>query len=506
MSKDFNNLREQGYKGSLSDMRSTILKEYGYADLYEYLKDQGYTGAVADMLIQRARSLGFNTVTEMNTISGLIGRYFTEFLSSVSSYGELTDAITLSGDFVIEVDLTHTEQTGNSMVLGQEGSSASWLGFTGISVPVLRMNIDGVLAATTARAPIADGRFHTVRIERVGSTVEMYVDGILEDTRTNSGTFVWDFLGANNTPTNFYDGYLKNLKIWDDGVLIIDSPMNDAPSSSYFVNRAAVLGSDLGGTAPTTVNSPWVDNGDGSYSIDGSQVGTKTIYYAGLIEAGASYRFVGTVTDSTAGGIRPENADTNYGYTSGNGEFEYVFTTNTNVNFNIECQEAFDGTVSFTLQKIPATTPYIIKRNIADTQVGLYDQVSDGWTGQQTILNNNFESATGWTLNESPPNSEANISSGVLNLISDGTYCAASQSGIITDGDIYRVEAKVLGITGSGASVRVGGVGSLLVLDGVGEFTADLAAVGTFIEIARGGTTDIEIGRVSAKRFLEVVS
>jgi hypothetical protein len=56
-------------------------------------------------------------------------------------------------------------------------------------------------------------------------------------------------------------------------------------------------------TAATTVNAPWVNNGDGTYSIDGSQATTTSLFYSGLLEAGRTYRAVIEVSAVTSSGI-----------------------------------------------------------------------------------------------------------------------------------------------------------------------------------------------------------
>jgi len=107
----------------------------------------------------------------------------------------------------------------------------------------------------------------------------------------------------------------------------------------------------LHGREATIVNSPWVDNGDFTYSIDGSQAGGTNIEWGEILAPNTNYIVVVSVSGRTAGGVRPQNGDFLPSFASSNGDTEYLFTNVTNNKYLIRGDSDFDGTVSSTVRK-----------------------------------------------------------------------------------------------------------------------------------------------------------
>jgi hypothetical protein len=204
------------------------------------------------------------------------------------------------------------------------------------------------------------------------------------------------YVGRNGS--DYFDGYISNVKIYNGSDLLIDSPLDeDWTVNAKARNRAAVIAVDSG-TAPTTTNSPWVSNGDGTYSIDGSQGGNTNLYYQNVFTLDNVYLLIITVSGSTAGGVRPYSSDINSEtVTSGNGTFEFEFTPSSNDDINIQADSDFDGTVTFTIADVTDAPAYLTAVNIDSDDAEVFEFDSDyGWVSVQ----NYFGPTTsfGWNL------------------------------------------------------------------------------------------------------------
>ena len=129
---------------------------------------------------------------------------------------------------------------------------------------------------------------------------------------------------------------------------------NDADGSiqRYTKKGQAWLGGDiLSGIYPDDVHAPFTPRG-AAFSIDGSQASVKSLWWGNVLTSNGQYRCVINVSESTTGGVRPENADINIPFSFGNGRFEWDFSTASNSNFNIQANEDFNGTVTFSLMPL----------------------------------------------------------------------------------------------------------------------------------------------------------
>ncbi|WP_170433144.1 hypothetical protein [Ruegeria arenilitoris] len=111
-------------------------------------------------------------------------------------------------------------------------------------------------------------------------------------------------------------------------------------------------------TRPAIVNPPWVDNGDGTYSIDGSQSSNVTLFCGGLLEAGTRYRVALEVLSVTSAGTlraisHPESGS--FGSVSSVGLKTVDFEAGS-INFNVNADpDGFAGTVRLrSIRAIPS--------------------------------------------------------------------------------------------------------------------------------------------------------
>lgn len=193
--------------------------------------------------------------------------------------------------------------------------------------------------------------------------VPSVTDGTFQELDyTLSGGSV-QYIGRNGS--SYFDGYIKNVRIYNGSTLLVDSPLDESwTSSTKARNRAADI-AVISTTAPTTTNSPWTDNADGSFSIDGSQGGNTNIYYQNVMTLDNDYLLIIVVSDSTAGGVRPYSSEINSEtVTSGNGTFEFEFTPSSNDDINIQANSDFDGTVTFEIIDVTVAPAYLVPINI----------------------------------------------------------------------------------------------------------------------------------------------
>lgn len=190
------------------------------------------------------------------------------------------------------------------------------------------------------------------------------------------------YVGRNES--SYFDGYLKEVKIYNGSTLLVDSPLDeDWISSGRARNRAASIAVDST-TAPTTVTAPWVNNGDGSYSIDGSQTSNKNLYYQNVMTLSDDYLLIVTTSNSTAGGVRPYSSEfTAETVTSGNGVFEFSLSPATIDDINIQANSDFDGDVTFQLLNVTNAPAYLTAVNITSSDSESFsldvDTTPDEW-------------------------------------------------------------------------------------------------------------------------------
>ena len=136
-------------------------------------------------------------------------RYFTD-LASVSAQYYTIPSIALSGDFEVEGKFT-TVGASTQVLIGSTTShyvaqvSNNW-----------NVSISGVTSNFGSSVAEQDGKLHTYKLTRVGSTTEFFIDGVSRGTTgTQTGTFTLSNIGSN--PTFYWPGVLADVKIWKDG-------------------------------------------------------------------------------------------------------------------------------------------------------------------------------------------------------------------------------------------------------------------------------------------------
>lgn len=108
----------------------------------------------------------------------------------------------------------------------------------------------------------------------------------------------------------------------------------------------------LHGVTPDIVTPPWVNEGGGLFSIDGSQTGSSTrIAYNSVLKPNTTYIFTVLTTGSTAGGVRPTITDYTPSFTSGNTSTEFIIENISDLALNVRANANYDGEITFTLRE-----------------------------------------------------------------------------------------------------------------------------------------------------------
>ncbi len=140
-------------------------------------------------------------------------RNFTTLASAGNKHYTVPE-VSLTGDFEIEIDFTKVAG-GIQALCGQQGSGGSFLAFVNNS-NILSVNIN-FTSQTYTMTDVADGKLHKLIGIRTSDQLEVFLDGVSLGSKTLAGTMTLGLIGANNAPSNFWNGILANLKIWDGG-------------------------------------------------------------------------------------------------------------------------------------------------------------------------------------------------------------------------------------------------------------------------------------------------
>jgi hypothetical protein len=122
-------------------------------------------------------------------------------------------------------------------------------------------------------------------------------------------------------------------------------------------------------------------------------------------------------------------------------------------------------------------------------------------TGTQLVTNGDFllwtaDDPDGWTVSESPPNSEVTeaVGGGACRIVSDGTLAQIQQT-ILTSGKTYRFEINVESVISGG--ITLFGVVFIKSFTATGKYVCYFYATGSTLTIVGAGVTDITFTNVT---------
>ena len=459
-------------------------------------------------MLERYKPFKLFSFTNQNLGARLIKRYFTDLDPIFSQYYTIP-AVTLAGDFEIEVEFSTAGIASDMAVVA--GSHLTEYYFQLDSV---EGNVSVWVAGTEYQFATGvtcfDAKLHTLKVALVGTTLTGSIDGVAGTPLaitpyTGSNAFR---IAAGTSVENFFSGIISNVKITDAGTLVRHYKIDENFAlTDVLKNSATELGSEAGDTEATTVGAPWVDNGGGSYSLDGGQASAASVYFGSLLPIGKTYIVTFFVTDSTAGGVRPETAEIDESYATSNGRYQWVLSPIANPNFNLKADADFNGTVQLSIRQADGYGQAI---NITESEkYTLVDALGSAWLQPDTVVDGSFDNGlASWDgVLSSGDGSLVSVTGGVCTVKSNGDYVALNQAGIVS-GKRYlysldHIQAR------AGASVIVDGlIEGAYSVPQVSPTTRHHVATAnsdTF-QLKRGGVCDTDVTNIKMRKIIQVAA
>ncbi len=498
-SKIADGLRLIGITGCTNDIVNSWLKGLGMSGttpdmLFSYLRSIGLTGSLSDML----SAYIFSATGEKVLID----------LSPTSNgFYSLGTPITFAGDFEIEVDfltsspktiISGTLESANTIIIDVAGSKLRTFAYVGTS-------FTGQIQSSIN---VDDGKLHTAKLKYIGNTASLYLNNILVDSTTwnLNGSQEIKFFGKREARGTF-SGIVSNVKLTD-----LTTPANSLPfkidklTDNFELPVNNVFGSQIWTNPASTIQSPWVYDSNGGYSIDGSQA-SSVVLAEDILTNETVVEVTFTVSNYVAGTIRAiagGGATGNVGnLISSNGTFKQILVTNpsTGTNMNFQANGSFEGTISNIT--IRTATNVLTYQNIGTgTDVrDTYTLIDDDYIGSELVINGDFATDSDWSIT-----GESNISAGRANIYSSaGANTFIRQDAVMLDGLQYILEYEI--ISANSGDFKISSVSNSALSKEIGINTLVFNALGTSILLQRNAVelTDIVINNISIKRYIEVV-
>ena len=181
--------------------------------------------------------------TLINPFDGLLSRYFVTLDPVLNSHYEVAAPITFAGDFEIEIEFTITG-TGNKIILGDSHTTSM---FFNISSSAFNVFIAGASQSFTFLPQAArDGKLHKVKYKLVGTSLEVFLDGISLGSQTFTPyTGANDFIiGSSNSINNYFDGIIANVKFTDQSGasdVVTTFKLDNSPAAANYTYSTELL-------------------------------------------------------------------------------------------------------------------------------------------------------------------------------------------------------------------------------------------------------------------------
>jgi len=300
--------------------------------------------------------LGFNSnASTFASIFGSLTRNFTTSNLAGSESWPLDSNVPLTANFSITDKISTTSTAAGVLFSG--GTAAGKLEVSLTAAGLVKVDVAGVNIFTGVIA-VNDGKFNEIVLSRTGTTASLTVNGVSDGSGTMSGTVNFDTLNARTGGTIFFIGVQADIVVVDAGTTVhtwlIDETnpatisditgsnnstavnFTSADSETFTKSGADFLGFDFWTNPPDVLQTGWVDDGGGQYTLtgDGSfqQLGMTSNIVSGLTYR-ASFNMVslsanmklqstsGSVAITTTGGqivmITADGAQLRYARISG---------------------------------------------------------------------------------------------------------------------------------------------------------------------------------------------
>lgn len=160
---------------------------------------------------------GFTVSRYGNTTQGTFvpfngGNYSGSF-NGTTDYISLSSYISVSGDFTFEFWAYRAADISSFMIPFSYGNNNGWIGWQSNATT---FTWDTVISATV---PDTKNTWAHYAITRQGSTVRLFVNGVLYNSATGSAALRFSSIGAFNNSSYFFNGYLSNIRLIDGSAL-----------------------------------------------------------------------------------------------------------------------------------------------------------------------------------------------------------------------------------------------------------------------------------------------
>tara|TARA_R110000824_G_scaffold392926_1_gene591619 strand:+ start:498 stop:1820 length:1323 start_codon:yes stop_codon:yes gene_type:complete len=402
--------------------------------------------------------------------------------------------VTLSGDFVIEFDALAVDAGVAGVLVGSGANTNNNIFISSRDISIRDNN--GTTISTSGDVFPSQVLNH-VRVQKVGSALDITVNGVTSGSGTSTGSFIVDQLYTRLSGLLSLSGILANLRIYDNGTLIRDYPLDD--NTDILRNRVATVGAEIvhGVLDNTFINI-------GSTTLSASGTGSKTTDWIDvsvgndflILPNGTSTRSVWQYT--TDGGSTVFYGAGNLSGGSGSASANGLITPPANAT-HIRIYFRIGSTDLATDISIRQADGYGTVINGTADQWALYQQqVAGEYLGPELVVNGGFDTdLSGWTQSAADTwvwdNGVARHTGAGSNIRSDS----------LTVGIAYRVSA-LLDIT-TGTMQIYAGLGSPQGLENVaGVYTYDAVATTDGIIYITTGADSNGVDNVSAKEVLSV--
>lgn len=195
----------------------------------------------------------------------------------VNDYAQITTPIMLSGDFDLEVKFKVYAGAGStSVVLSTQSDGAQWIG---------RWSTTRHLAFWNGQINFVEGfqvdTDYTYRLVRTGSSVDWYINGVLESTFTNGTVLTIPAFGKLGGASNNLFGQIEYMTI--TGLSNYDAT-NSSHAPGTPVLTDFVSGNNATGVNMPTDGSAWEDLGGGGLLITPAGIPSQESFGSPLVE------------------------------------------------------------------------------------------------------------------------------------------------------------------------------------------------------------------------------
>tara|TARA_R100000951_G_scaffold61620_1_gene51776 strand:+ start:6282 stop:7262 length:981 start_codon:yes stop_codon:yes gene_type:complete len=219
--------------------------------------------------------LGPQRIGTGKSIPLAITRYFRRN-EGTTDYAQFAAPITLAGDFEIETDVL-IDSASDGVVIGNSGSVGDLLLVR--SNGSLRFRDTSATDIDTASGIFTFGVFAKLGVRKVGTNVDILMNGTVVGAGVSTQSTTFDILYKYASGLNAA-GILANLKIWDNGVLVTDCPI-DEPSGATIFDKAS-------GNNATIINGLDADRQQYTQQETGEWLGQEEFWTYGVAESTGS--------------------------------------------------------------------------------------------------------------------------------------------------------------------------------------------------------------------------